>query len=137
MPPHKALVQTLDFFTPVVNDPYLLGRLRRYASDVYAMGGEPWTAMNIVCFPAKEMSQDILTAILKGGADKICEAGAVLVGGHSVEDDTIKYGLSVTLWMVKVLPVVAWKTNVLILTKPLVQIFGNSRKGRMGRFFSP
>lgn len=98
MPSGKALVQTLDFFTPVANDPYLFGQIAaaNALSDVYAMGGEPWTAMNILCFPIKDLPQEILEAMLLGGADKIREAGAVLVGGHSVEDDTIKYGLSVT-----------------------------------------
>lgn len=98
MPSGMAMVQTLDFFTPIVNDPYLFGQIAaaNSLSDVYAMGGEPWTAMNILCYPIKELSQDILAAMLQGGADKILEAGAVLVGGHSVEDDTIKYGLSVT-----------------------------------------
>ncbi len=97
-PAGKALVQTVDFFTPVVNDPYWFGQIAaaNSLSDVYAMGGEPWTAMNIVCYPMKEMGPDILREILKGGMDKIRESGAVLAGGHSVEDDEIKYGLSVT-----------------------------------------
>ncbi len=97
-PAGKALVQTVDFFTPVVNDPYWFGQIAaaNSLSDVYAMGGEPWTAMNIVCYPMKEMGPEILREILKGGMDKIREAGAVLAGGHSVEDDEIKYGLSVT-----------------------------------------
>ena len=97
-PAGKALVQTLDFFTPVVNDPYWFGQIAaaNSLSDVYAMGGEPWTAMNIVCYPMKEMGPEILREILKGGMDKIRESGAVLAGGHSVEDDEIKYGLSVT-----------------------------------------
>ena len=95
---HKALVQTLDFFTPVVNDPYSFGLVSaaNALSDVYAMGGEPWCAMNIVCFPGKGMSEDILAAILQGGADKLAEAGVVLAGGHSVDDPEIKFGLSVT-----------------------------------------
>lgn len=94
----KALVQTLDFFTPIVNDPFLFGQIAaaNAFSDVYAMGGEPYTAMNIVCFPAKTMDTRILAAILKGGLSKIREAGAVMAGGHSVEDGEIKYGLSVT-----------------------------------------
>lgn len=88
----------MDFFTPVVNNPYWFGQIAaaNSLSDVYAMGGEPWTAMNIVCYPMKEMGPDILREILQGGMDKIREAGAVLAGGHSVEDDEIKYGLSVT-----------------------------------------
>jgi selenide,water dikinase len=93
-----ALVQTLDFFTPIVDDPFDFGRIAaaNALSDVYAMGGRPLTAMNIVCFPMKEMPREILRDILKGGLEKIQEAGAVLVGGHSVEDREIKYGLSVT-----------------------------------------
>ena len=95
---NKALVQTLDFFTPVVNDPYSFGLVSaaNALSDVYAMGGEPWCAMNIVCFPGTGMPEDILAAILRGGADKLAEAGVVLAGGHSVDDPEIKFGLSVT-----------------------------------------
>ncbi len=91
-----ALIQTLDFFTPVVDDPYVFGQIAatNSLSDVYAMGGEPKLAMNIVCFP-NCLSTDILTEILKGGYDKVKEAGALLVGGHTVEDDEPKYGLSV------------------------------------------
>lgn len=94
----KVLVQTLDFFTPVVNNPYAFGQISaaNALSDVYAMGGEPWCAMNIVCFPAKDMPEEILTAVLQGGSDKLAEAGVVLAGGHSVDDPEIKYGLSVT-----------------------------------------
>ncbi|OEU71009.1 MAG: selenide, water dikinase SelD [Desulfovibrio sp. S3730MH75] len=97
-PAGKALVQTVDFLTPVVNDPYCFGQIAaaNSLSDVYAMGGVPWTAMNIVCYPMKKMGGEVLREILKGGMDKIREAGAVLAGGHSVEDDEIKYGLSVT-----------------------------------------
>lgn len=93
-----ALIQTLDFFTPIVDDPYDFGAIAaaNALSDVYAMGGRPLTAMNIVCFPIKEMDKNILKEILRGGIDKIHEAGALLVGGHSVEDPEIKYGLSVT-----------------------------------------
>lgn len=97
-PGGKALVQTLDFFTPIVNDPYRFGQIAaaNSLSDVYAMGGEPLCAMNIVCFPAKRMDKAILREILRGGLDKVREAGAVLAGGHSVEDDEIKFGLSVS-----------------------------------------
>ncbi len=93
-----ALVQTVDFITPVVNDPYDFGRIAaaNALSDVYAMGGRPLTAMNIVCFPVKEMDKEVLREILRGGLEKVHEAGAALVGGHSVEDPEIKYGLSVT-----------------------------------------
>lgn len=93
-----ALVQTIDFITPVVNDPYDFGRIAaaNALSDVYAMGGRPLTAMNVVCFPIKSMDKAILGEILRGGLEQIHAAGAVLVGGHSVEDAEIKYGLSVT-----------------------------------------
>lgn len=92
-----AVIQTLDFFTPVVDDPYTFGQVAaaNALSDVYAMGGEPKIALNIVCFPG-ELDPDILGEILRGGADKVREAGAVLVGGHSIQDDVPKYGLSVT-----------------------------------------
>lgn len=92
-----AVIQTLDFFTPVVDDPYTFGQVAaaNALSDIYAMGGEPKIALNIVCFPG-ELDPDILGEILRGGADKVREAGAVLVGGHSIQDDVPKYGLSVT-----------------------------------------
>ncbi|KAF0231552.1 MAG: selenide water [Desulfovibrionaceae bacterium] len=94
-PSGKALVQTVDFFTPVVNDPFRFGQIAaaNALSDVYAMGGEPFAAMNIVCFPAKCMSLDILKEVLRGGFSKIKEAGAAMAGGHSVEDSEIKYGV--------------------------------------------
>ncbi len=93
-----ALVQTLDFFPPIVDDPYQFGQIAaaNALSDVYAMGGTPVTALNIVCFPEGNMPPEILTDILKGGNDKIEEAGAVVVGGHSIKDKEIKYGVSVT-----------------------------------------
>jgi selenide, water dikinase len=97
-PQGKALVQTLDFLTPIVNNPYWFGQIAaaNSLSDVYAMGGEPYTAMNIVCFPIQTMGKDVLRRILEGGMDKIRESGAVMAGGHSVKDTEIKYGLSVT-----------------------------------------
>ena len=93
-----ALVQTLDFFPPLVDDPFIFGQIAaaNALSDVYAMGGEPLTAMNIVGFPDKELSTDVLVEILRGGHDRVVAAGAVIVGGHSVRDTEIKYGLSVT-----------------------------------------
>ncbi len=93
-----ALIQTVDFFTPVVDDPYLYGQIAaaNALSDVYAMGGRPLTAMNIVAFPSKKVDTTVLGEILRGGADKILEAGAVLVGGHSIDDEEPKYGLAVT-----------------------------------------
>ena len=118
-----ALIQTLDFFTPMVDDPYIFGQIAaaNSLSDVYAMGGVPRTAMNIVCFPEKE-NIDKLEEILRGGADKIIESGAVLSGGHSVHDPEIKYGLSVTG---TAHPDKIFKNygseigDILILTKPL------------------
>lgn len=91
------MIQTLDFFTPVVDDPYLFGQISaaNALSDVYAMGGVPKLALNIVCFP-NCLDVEILGEILRGGADKVKEAGAVLAGGHSVQDDEPKYSLSVT-----------------------------------------
>jgi selenide, water dikinase len=93
-----ALVQTLDFFTPIVDDPRFFGRAAaaNSLSDVYAMGGRPITAMNVVCFPIRKLGLDILRNILEGGLEILSEAGVALVGGHSVEDDEPKYGLSVT-----------------------------------------
>lgn len=118
-----ALIQTLDFFTPVADDPYTFGQVAaaNALSDVYAMGGEPKTALNIVAFP-NCMDVEILGEILRGGADKVLEAGAVLAGGHTIQDDTPKYGLSVTGF---VNPKKLWKNfgactgDALILTKPL------------------
>lgn len=118
-----ALIQTLDFFTPMIDDPYIFGQIAaaNSLSDVYAMGGEPRTAMNIVCFPEKE-NIEILGEILRGGAEKIAESGAVLSGGHSIHDPEIKYGLSVTglVHPDKVFKNYGSKEgDVLILTKPL------------------
>ena len=93
-----ALVQTVDFFTPIVDDPYMFGQIAaaNALSDVYAMGGVPLTALNIVAFPVRRFAIDILHQILRGGIDKLNEAEVTLVGGHSVEDEEIKYGLAVT-----------------------------------------
>jgi selenide,water dikinase len=93
-----ALIQTVDFFTPIVDDPYWFGQIAaaNALSDVYAMGGTPKTAMNLVAFPIKEMELSVLRQIIQGGLDKLGEASVVLVGGHSIEDKEIKYGLSVT-----------------------------------------
>jgi selenide,water dikinase len=94
----QALVQTVDFFPPIVDDPYAFGQIAaaNALSDVYAMGGRPVTALNIVGFPKSVMPPDILTQILRGGQDKIAEAEAVIVGGHSINDKELKYGLAVT-----------------------------------------
>ena len=96
--PDLAIVNTLDFFTPIVDDPYLFGQVAatNALSDVYAMGGEPTTAMNIVCFPKGKMDIQVLGKILKGGAEKVHEAGAVVIGGHSIIDEEIKYGMAIT-----------------------------------------
>jgi selenide,water dikinase len=91
-------VQTLDFFAPIVDDPYTFGQIAaaNALSDVYAMGGQPLTAMNIVAFPVDSLPLSVLTEILRGGLDKVHEAGAHIVGGHSIIDEELKYGLSVT-----------------------------------------
>lgn len=119
-----AVINTVDFFTPVVDDPYTYGLISaaNSLSDVYAMGGEPKTALNIVCFPQDGVDKSVLAEILHGGAAKVREAGAALVGGHSVADEEIKYGLAVT-GVVHPQRVVrnvgAQVGDVLILTKPL------------------
>jgi len=96
--PETALVQTIDIFTPVVNDPYRFGQVAaaNALSDVYAMGGKPVTALNFIAFPVGEADPAILRAIVEGGLDKINESGAVLCGGHSIRDTEIKFGFSVT-----------------------------------------
>ena len=121
---HLALIQTVDFFTPIVDDPYWFGQIAaaNALSDIYAMGGVPKTAMNLVGFPVKKMDISVLRQIIQGGLDKMKEAGVVLVGGHSLEDDELKYGLSVTGFVHP--DRVLTKKNLkvgdhLILTKPL------------------
>ena len=119
-----ALVQTVDFFAPIVDDAYAFGQIAaaNALSDVYAMGGTPLSALNIVGYPVGTLPPELLTEILRGGQDKVHEAGAVLVGGHSVVDEEVKYGLAVTgtvhpdrlLTNAAALP-----GDVLILTKPL------------------
>lgn len=93
-----AIIQTVDFFTPIVDDPYIYGQIAaaNALSDVYAMGGKPITAMSVAGFPIKTVDMEILQDILKGSLDKLREAEVVLVGGHSVDDNELKYGLSVT-----------------------------------------
>ncbi len=119
-----ALVQTTDFFPPLVDDPYAFGQIAaaNALSDVYAMGGEPVTALNLVGYPDETLDADWLVEILRGGADKVAEAGAVLVGGHSVRDREIKYGLAVTgiVHPERVLTNAAARPgDVLVLTKPI------------------
>ncbi len=122
--PDLALVQTVDFFTPVVDDPYWFGQVAaaNSLSDIYAMGATPLTALNLVAFPSCKLGPEVLRAILKGGCDKVAEAGALVLGGHSVEDDEPKYGLAVT-GVVHPAEVVtnsgACPGDFLILTKPL------------------
>ncbi len=93
-----AMIQTVDYFTPVVDDPYMFGQIAaaNALSDVYAMGGKPTTVMNIVGFPITKLPPEILADILRGAADKTKEAGAIIVGGHSIDDQEPKFGLSVT-----------------------------------------
>ena len=119
-----ALIQTVDFFTPIVDKPYDFGRIAaaNALSDVYAMGGVPKTAMNLVAFPLGKMDITVLQEILAGGINIIEKAGAVLIGGHSVEDDELKYGLSVTGFVHpdKILANQGLQPgDSLILTKPL------------------
>jgi len=132
-----AIIQTVDFFTPVVDDPYWFGQIAaaNALSDVYAMGGVPKTAMNLVAFPRREMDLSVLRKIIQGGLDKMKEAGVVLVGGHSVEDKELKYGLSVTGFIHP--DRVLTKKDIrpgdrLILTKPLgTGIINTAIKGGM------
>src|SRR5262249_45271562 len=93
-----ALVQTVDFFTPIVDDPYLYGRISAInsLSDVWAMGGEPITALAIAAFPIKDVEKDILGEIMRGGAETLADLGVSLLGGHTVEDKELKFGYAVT-----------------------------------------
>src|ERR671916_1380507 len=93
-----AIVQTADFFTPIVDDPYDFGRIAatNALSDVYAMGGTPVSALNLVAFPLEKLGGDVLREILRGGHDAVEAAGAAIVGGHSIDDPEPKYGLAVT-----------------------------------------
>ena len=132
-----ALVQTVDFFTPIVDDPFTFGEVAvaNALSDVYAMGGIPLTALNLVAFPIKTLSPSILKEILRGGLSKMGEAGVALVGGHTIEDPEVKYGLAVTgvvhpnkiLTNAKAIP-----GDQLVLTKPLgTGIISTALKGGM------
>ena len=122
--PDLAIVNTVDFFTPIVDDPYVFGQISaaNSLSDVYAMGGDPKTCMNIVCFPKGKMDIEILGEILRGGAEKVKEAGAVVIGGHSIIDEEIKFGMAVTgvIHPDRIFRNVGVQEgDVLILTKPL------------------
>jgi len=119
-----ALVQTVDFFAPIVDDPYSFGQVAaaNALSDVYAMGGEPLTALAIVGFPVGALPLEVLTDIVRGGQDKVREAGATLVGGHTIIDEELKFGLSVTgqAHPARLLTNAAARAgDVLVLTKPL------------------
>jgi len=132
-----ALVQTVDFFTPIVDDPYAFGQIAaaNALSDVYAMGGTPITALNLVAFPIQSMEMEILTDILRGGLDKMREAEVVLVGGHSIEDQELKYGLAVTGLIhpdAVLTNTGAQVGDLIILTKPLgTGIINTAQKGGM------
>ena len=120
----RYLVQTVDFFTPIVDDPYQFGQIAaaNSLSDIYAMGGQPLFALNVVGFPIKELPKSMLTEILQGGADKAYEAGITIVGGHSINDKEPKYGLVVTGEVNKnqfIRNDSAKEGDVLVLTKPL------------------
>src|SRR5690242_10413414 len=121
--PDLAIVQTVDFFAPIVDDPYAFGQIAaaNALSDVYAMGGDPCTALNVAAFP-RELPIEILAEILRGGIEKAKEAGVVVVGGHTLVDDEVKFGMAVTgtihpdrIWR----NVGARPGDVLVLTKPL------------------
>ena len=122
--PDLAIVNTVDFFTPIVDDPYVFGQIAatNALSDVYAMGGDPKTALNIVCFPKGKMEIEVLGEILKGGAEKVKESGAVVIGGHSIIDEEIKFGMAVTgvIHPDRIFRNVGVQEgDVLVLTKPL------------------
>jgi selenide,water dikinase len=132
-----ALIQTVDFFTPIVDDPYLFGQIAaaNSLSDVYAMGGKPITAMNIIGFPIDRLPEKVLQDILLGGQEKVMEAGAVIVGGHTINDNEPKYGLSVTGvgHPKRILTNSgAQKGDLLLLTKPIgTGILATAAKARM------
>lgn len=132
-----ALVQTVDFLTPIVDDPFIFGQIAvaNALSDVYAMGGTPLTALNLVAFPIKVLASSILKEILRGGLSKMEEAGVALVGGHTVEDPEVKYGLAVTgiVHPNKIITnAKAEPGDRLVLTKPLgTGIIATALKGGM------
>lgn len=132
-----ALVQSIDFFTPIVDDPYDFGQIAiaNSLSDIYAVGGKPLLALNIVCFPIKDMDNTILKEILKGGLDKLKEANVLILGGHSIEDSEIKYGIAVTGIIHPEKFVTnrgAKKGDILVLTKPIgTGILSTALKGKL------
>jgi selenide,water dikinase len=136
--PDIALISTVDYITPPVDDPYWFGQIAaaNSLSDVYAMGGKPLTALNLVMFPSKKLDLGILREILKGGSDKVRQAGASMAGGHSVDDNEPKYGLAVTGWVhpERVLTNKGCRAgDVLILTKPVGTgvLFNAGRSGKL------
>jgi len=132
-----ALVQTIDVFTPIVDEPYIYGSIvaANSMSDVYAMGGKPLLAMNVIGFPIKELDASIMTEILKGGMAKVKEAGVILVGGHTIDDPELKYGLSITGIISPdkvIINANAKAGDKLILTKPLgMGIIGSAIKAEI------
>jgi selenide,water dikinase len=136
--PDMALISTVDYITPPVNDPYWFGQIAaaNSLSDVYAMGGKPLTALNLVMFPAKKLDMAFLKDILRGGSDKVLEADASMAGGHSVDDNEPKYGLAVTgsVHPDRILTNCGCLTgDALILTKPLGTgvLFNANRSGKL------
>lgn len=136
--PEIALISTVDYITPPVDDPYWFGQIAaaNSLSDIYAMGGTPLTALNLVMFPSKKLDIGILRDILKGGSDKVKEAGASMAGGHSVDDNEPKYGLAVTgcVHPERVLTNKGCRAgDVLILTKPVGTgvLFNAGRSGKL------
>jgi selenide,water dikinase len=133
-----ALISTVDYITPPVDDPYWFGQIAaaNSLSDVYAMGGKPLTALNLVMFPSKKLDMGILKEMLRGGSSKVKEAGASMAGGHSVDDNEPKYGLSVTGWVHpdRVLTNKGSRAgDALVLTKPLGTgvLFNAGRSGKL------
>jgi len=136
--PEIALISTVDYITPPVNDPYWFGQIAaaNSLSDVYAMGGKPLTALNLVMFPSKKLDMGFLKEILRGGSDKVREANASMAGGHSVDDNEPKYGLAVTgtVHPDRILTNSgAQAGDALILTKPLGTgvLFNANRSGKL------
>jgi selenide,water dikinase len=136
--PEIAFISTVDYITPPVDDPYWFGQIAaaNSLSDVYAMGGKPLTALNLVMFPSKQLDMGLLKEILRGGSDKIKEAGAAMAGGHSVDDNEPKFGLAVTgrVHPDRILTNRGCRTeDALILTKPLGTgvLFNAGRSGKL------
>ncbi len=136
--PEIALISTVDYITPPVDDPYWFGQIAaaNSLSDVYAMGGQPLTALNLVMFPSKKLDMVFLKEILRGGSDKVIEAGASMAGGHSVDDNEPKYGLAVTgcVHPDRILTNCGAQVgDALILTKPLGTgvLFNANRSGKL------